>query len=76
MVAKGTSIKEVAVQVVLASKTPLHIATITERVLNRVKVASATPEKTVNNALQKDGRVERIGKGIFQVARRVRIIPR
>ena len=64
-----TSIREVAVQVVLAAKRPLHISEITERVLTKVTIGSSTPEKTVNNALQKDDRIERIGKGTFQARR-------
>lgn len=65
-----TSIKEVAVQVVLAAKRPLHVSEITERVLAKVTINSGTPEKTVNNALQKDERIVRVGPGTFQAAPR------
>lgn len=62
------SIREVAVQILLAAKRPLHISEITERVLAKTAIASKTPEKTINNALQKDHRVVRVGRGTFQAA--------
>jgi hypothetical protein len=64
------SIREVAVQVVLGAKRPLHISEITQRVLEKIAISSKTPEKTVNNALQKDPRVVRVGRGTFQAERR------
>jgi hypothetical protein len=64
------SIRELAVQVVLSARKPLHIKEITERVLYKTQINSRTPQNTVNNALQKDPRVVRVGKGMFQIAPR------
>lgn len=68
--AKALSIREVSVQTVIAAKRPLHVSEITRRVLERCVITSRTPEKTVNNALQKDPRVQRVGPGTFQVVGR------
>jgi hypothetical protein len=63
------SIREAAVQVLADARGPLHVSEITEHVRTKVEIYSRTPEKTVNNALQKDSRVERVGRGMFQLIR-------
>lgn len=64
------SIREAAVQVLLTARRPLHISEITTLVSAKVKIISKTPEKSVNNALQQDSRVERVGKGTFRALAR------
>jgi len=61
------SIREVAYSVLFEAKVALHVQEITARVLQRFEIRSRTPANSVNNALQKDPRVERVGRGVFQV---------
>lgn len=82
MAAKGQhgigrlSIREVAYAVLLEAKVPLHVREITARVVQTLEIRSRTPANSVNNALQKDPRVERVGRGVFMLRVEARASPR
>lgn len=70
MAGRGLTLSEIAVEFLTDAKRPVHISEITRHVLSRVTLRSETPEKSVNSALQKDPRVVRVGRGLFQIAKR------
>lgn len=69
---KKTSIRHLAVQVVLDANRPLHILEVTRRVKAKIELLSRTPANTISNALQLDPRVVRVGPGIYKSKSRAR----
>ncbi len=59
------TIKEAAYNVLKKEDRPMTVQEITELVKKQVVINSNTPEKTVNHALQKHTKVERVGRATF-----------